>query len=89
MENELILLWFLYIFYKKYFCFDDINFLYKKKFSNMLELDFSYFNVVYEYNGSVVCFIEYNMIWLENSFLVKMKWVWLIIMLDLSIGFIL
>lgn len=89
MENELILLWFLYIFYKKYFCFDVIKFLYKKKFGNMLELDFSYFNVVYEYNGSVVCFIEYNMIWLENSFLVEMKWVWLIIMLDLSIGFIL
>lgn len=39
-----------------------LNFNIKKKFGNMLEMDFSYFNVVYEYNGSVVCFIEYNMI---------------------------
>lgn len=39
-----------------------LNFYVKKRFGNMLELDFSYFNVVYEYNGSVVCFIEYNMI---------------------------
>lgn len=61
----------------------------KKKFSNTLELDPSHSNAAHEYNGSVVCSTEYNTIWLENSPLVEMKWVWLIIMPDSSIGFIL
>lgn len=61
----------------------------KKKFGNTLEMDPSHSNAAHEYNGSVVCSTEYNTIWLENSPLVKMKWVWLIIMPDSSIGFIL
>lgn len=89
MENESTLLWLLCTLYKKYSRLDDINSLYKKKFSNTLELDPSHSNAAHEYNGSVVCSTEYNTIWLENSPLVKMKWVWLIIMPDSSIGFIL
>lgn len=66
-----------------------LNLCIKKKFGNTLELDPSHSNAAHEYNSSVVCSTEYNTIWLENSPLVKMKWVWLIIMPDSSIGFIL